>query len=228
MLAAASIEPNTKPAGATLSLEDVVVAAPDGRKLIAAANARFNPGVTALIGPNGAGKSTLLRTLATLHPLGGGSVLLNGLNSVLDRKAFLDRIAFLPQNFATYPELTGREFLVYSLRLRGSGRSAARSIADVWLQAVGLAGAADAKTGAYSQGMRQRLGFAYAMQLDVALYLLDEPFAGVDPESRDALSDLLFRLAADRIVIVSTHHVDEMFSRGASFARIADGALSCQ
>jgi ABC-type multidrug transport system ATPase subunit len=76
--------------------------------------------------------------------------------------------------------------------------------------------------------MRQRLGFAYAMQLDVSLYLMDEPFAGVDPESRNAMSDLLFRMGGDRIVIVSTHHVDEMFSRGASFAQIKLGGLILQ
>ena len=73
--------------------------------------------------------------------------------------------------------------------------------------------------------MRQRLGFAYAMQLDVALYLMDEPFAGVDPESRDTMTDLLFHLGRDRIVVVSTHHVDEMFTRGAAIARITDGEL---
>ena len=121
--------------------------------------------------------------------------------------------------------MTGREFLEYSLRLRGAGRQEARAASDAWLDTVGLRAASKSKTGAYSQGMRQRLGFAYAMQLDVSLYLLDEPFAGVDPESRHALTDLLFRLAADRIAIVSTHHVEEMYARGSGFVRIAEGKL---
>lgn len=212
----------------SLELEDFHISAPDGRSLIVAANVRFHSGVTALIGSNGSGKSTLLRALATLHPLTGGAILLDGLSGVRDRRAFLERLVFLPQNFATYPDLTGREFLVYSLRLRGAGRAQARSSADAWLHAVGLRHAADTKTGAYSQGMRQRLGFAYAMQLDVALYLLDEPFAGVDQESRATMTDMLFRLSGNRIVIVSTHHVDEMFARGAAVARIADGTLVTQ
>jgi ABC-2 type transport system ATP-binding protein len=207
-----------------LSLRGLHVAAPDGRSLIRASHVKFGPGVTALVGPNGAGKSTLLRALATLHPA-GGSILLNGIDSAREPRKFLEQLVYLPQNFATYPELTGQEFLEYALQLRGAARREARSVATAWLEAVGLRQAAKTKTGAYSQGMRQRLGFAYAMQLDVTLYLMDEPFAGVDPESRNTMTDLLFRLGGDRIAIVSTHHVDEMFARGAGFAKIAEGEL---
>jgi len=208
-----------------LGLREIQLAAPSGRVLIQQSSATIGPGVTSLTGSNGAGKSTLLRALATLHPLAGGSVILNGTEIQRDSRAFLEQSVYLPQNFATYPELTGREFLEYSLRLRGAGRQEARAASDAWLDTVGLRAASKSKTGAYSQGMRQRLGFAYAMQLDVSLYLLDEPFAGVDPESRHALTDLLFRLAADRIAIVSTHHVEEMYARGSGFVRIAEGKL---
>jgi ABC-2 type transport system ATP-binding protein len=208
-----------------LTLSDVRIAAPDGRTLMTAEQALFERGVTALVGANGAGKSTLLRTLATLNPPEAGSILLNGVDAVREHRAYLDQLAFLPQNFSTYPDLTGQEFLEYSLELRGCKRREARSVAAEWLQTVGLGNAARTKTGAYSQGMLQRLGFAYAMQMDVPLYLLDEPFAGVDPETRNALTDLLFRTCADRIVVVSTHHVDEMEARGAAFAHIAGGSL---
>ena len=208
----------------SLCLRDIRVAAPDGRPLIRTSDARFGAGVTALVGPNGSGKSTFLRALATLHPL-RGSIDLNGIHQARSPRRFLQQLVYVPQNFATYPDLTGQEFLEYTLKLRGAGQREARSVASTWLEAVGLGQAAKTKTGAYSQGMRQRLGFASAMQLEVALYLLDEPFAGIDPESRNTMTDLLFRLAADRIVIVSTHHVDEMFARGSAFVRIAEGAL---
>ena len=66
------------------------------------------------------------------------------------------------------------------------------------------------------------------MQCDVSLYLLDEPFAGVDPETRYHLTDFLFDLCRDRTAVVSTHHVDEMVSRGAAMARISDGRLVMQ
>jgi ABC-2 type transport system ATP-binding protein len=212
-------------ASCSLGLSDLQLAAPDGRVLIQPSTVTIGSGVTSLVGSNGSGKSTLLRALATLHPLAGGSAVLNGTDIQRAPRAFLEQSVYLPQNFATYPELTGREFLEYSLRLRGAGRQEARAAADAWLDAVGLRAASKSKTGAYSQGMRQRLGFAYAMQLEVSLYLLDEPFAGVDPESRHSMTDLLFRLAADRIAIVSTHHVDEMYARGSGFVRIAEGKL---
>ena len=73
--------------------------------------------------------------------------------------------------------------------------------------------------------MRQRLGFAYAMQVEVFLYLLDEPFVGMDPESREKLTDLLFTICRERIAIVTTHHLAEMFSRRAAVARLASGTL---
>ena len=210
---------------ASLNLRNLQVSTPDGRALLHSSDITIGPGVTALAGPNGSGKSTLLRTLAALQPAAGGTIVLDGTDSARDARAFRERVVYLPQNFATYPELTGQEFLEYSLRLRGAGRGEARSLAEAWLDAVGLRAAAKSKTAAYSQGMRQRLGFAYAMQLEVSLYLLDEPFAGVDPESLNSMSDMLFHLAADRIAIVSTHHLDEMYSRGANFVRIADGEL---
>jgi ABC-2 type transport system ATP-binding protein len=208
-----------------LTLSDLRIAAPDGRPLVAASNATLQPGVTALVGPNGAGKSTLLRTIATLASPAAGSIILDGLNAARDRRAYLLQVSFMPQNFPAYPDLTGREFLEYALELRGAARRQARSAASEWLAAVGLSQAANTRTGAYSQGMLQRLGFACTMQAEVALYLLDEPFAGVDPESRSAMSDLLFRVASNAIAIVITHHVDEMEARGAAIARIHDGIL---
>jgi len=215
-------------AASGLNLSGLRIAAPDGRTLIDLPNLSFCAGVTALIGANGSGKSTLLRTLATLHTAASGCIVLNGIDSLREHRAYLEKLVYLPQNFGAYPELTGQEFLEYALRLRGSRKQESRAVAAAWLEAVGLRQAARTRTGAYSQGMRQRLGFAYAMQLDVALYLLDEPFAGVDPESRQTMTDLLFRLAAGRIAIVSTHHVDEMHSRRAAFARIAEGKLVLQ
>jgi ABC-type multidrug transport system ATPase subunit len=215
-------ERETTVSATALRVRNLHVASPDGRPLISGANAAVTAGVTALLGANGAGKSTLLRTLATVHPAAGGDIVLDNINVRQQRRTYLERVMFLPQNFSCFLELTGKEFLEYSLQLRGANRSQARSIATEWLAAVGLSQAAKAQTGAYSQGMRQRLGFAYAMQVDARLYLLDEPFAGVDPESRETLTDLLFRLSEDRIIIVSTHHVDEMIGRGASICRISN------
>lgn len=208
-----------------LILKDVYLTRPDGRPLIDAANLCFTPGVTALIGPNGSGKSTLLRSIATLHPIASGSIYLDSLNSVRDKVGFLQRLILMPQSFMAYPELTGAEFLEYTLRLRGADSRSAKRLATAWLNLVSLNHAAKERTGTYSQGMLQRLGFAYAMQVDVAVHILDEPFAGVDPETRQLLMELMFDSCMDRIIITSTHHVDEMIERGAKIARLVDGRL---
>lgn len=211
-----------------LLLENVDIAAPDGRALITAATAAFGQGITAVVGENGAGKSTLLRTLLGLHPLKGGSIRLGPHDALRDRRAFLEQAVFMPQNFTAYPELTGREFLLYFLQLRGVSRREARERTGEWLAAVGLEPAAERKTGTYSQGMLQRLGFAYAMQSGAPLCVMDEPFAGVDPEARAKLTNLLFAASSERVTLLCTHHVEELTDRGAAAARVAGGRLSLE
>ena len=211
-----------------LHFDGLTLATRDGVPLMTPTTATIPPGVTALLGSNGAGKSTLLRAIVALHPLEAGTVRLGQLDHRRDRAAFLAHAVFMPQSFTAYPDLSAREFLVYFLRLRGVPKREARDRAAWWLEAVGLARAADQRTGVFSQGMLQRVGFAYAMQSDAALCVLDEPFAGVDPEGRDVLTDLMFEAARERIVLLSTHHIDEVASRGATLARIADRAFSLE
>ena len=83
----------------TLILEDLDITTPNGRRLITSVNARFNASVTALVGQNGAGKSTLLRAIANLHPFVRGTIRLDALDNVRHKRTFLERLAFMPQNF---------------------------------------------------------------------------------------------------------------------------------
>lgn len=211
-----------------LQLDGLTLAALDRTPLLGSTTATLSHGVTALVGSNGVGKSTLLRAIVALHPLQSGTVRLGPYDHQRDRVAFLAHSVFVPQNFAAYPDLTAREFLVYFLRLRGVGKGDARERANHWLAAVGLRQAAEQRTGVFSQGMLQRVGFAYAMQSDAELCVMDEPFAGVDPEGRAALTALMFEAARDRVILVSTHHLDEVTSRGAGVARIADRSFSLE
>jgi len=215
-----------------LDLVDVVIHTPSGRPLLNVPQARFGVGLNTLIGPNGAGKSTLLRAIFGLHPLAGGSIALSGVDSRRERRRFLAMSVFQSQNFVAYPELDGIQFLSYCLSLRGFSGRQARQRAGQMFERVGLAevaevaGAAGARIAGYSQGMLQRLGLAYALQLDTALCVLDEPFAGVDPQARQHLGQLLAEAARDRIVLICTHHVDEMLALGAGLAEIRAGQLS--
>ena len=197
-----------------LLLSDFEVRRPDGVALYTLRERRFRPGFTALTGPNGSGKSTLLNSLAGINRRSQGTVILDGVDRSRDPRGYARRMAFQPQNFSGYPEMSGFAFLVYLLRLRGAGRGEARDLAASGLAAVGLLDA-DVALWAYSQGMLQRLGIAYVVLSGAPLALLDEPFAGIDPPGRAMLLDWLEPLAADRILIICTHHVDELIDRGA-------------
>lgn len=211
-----------------LHFDGLTLAAHDRTPLISSTTATISLGVTALLGSNGVGKSTLLRAIVALHPLQAGTVRLGQYDHQRDRAAFLARAVFVPQNFTAYPDLTAREFLTYFLRLRGVGKGEARERVSHWLAAVGLQQSAEQRTGVFSQGMLQRIGFAYAMQSDAALCVMDEPFAGVDPEGRAVLTALMFEAAKDRVILLSTHHIDEVTSRGAAVARIADRSFTLE
>lgn len=206
-----------------LTFSNAAFDTPCGRRIFSIEKAVIHHGITALTGHNGAGKSTLLRTIFGLHPLAEGSITLDGIDSRKERKAFLANAVFQPQNFTAYPELTGLEFLIYFLRLRGYSRKVALSHSNYWIEQVGLSEAASRQTAEYSQGMLQRLGFAYAMQSGARLCVLDEPFAGVDPIARSQLSDLLTEAAEQKIILICTHHVEEMTMRDAAVVSINNG-----
>lgn len=208
-----------------LVIENLSVVSFSKQLILERANHVFSAGVTALTGRNGVGKSTLLRTLATIHPIMDGVVSIGDAEISKDKKAYLTKLMFMPQTFATYPELTGAEFLQLNLRLRGATRREARLISTTWLDIVGLSHAAKARAGSYSQGMLQRLGIAYTLQVDADVYLLDEPFAGVDQEGREELMRVIFNAGQQKIVILSTHHTDEMVANGANAVAIVERSI---
>jgi ABC-2 type transport system ATP-binding protein len=170
-------------------------------------------GMFGLLGPNGAGKTTLLRILATLLRPTSGRVLIDtfDLGQRAQRKAVRARLGYLPQEPGFYPDLTGREFLDYmGLLKRLYDRGARRRQIAALLDEVSLVREADRKIKTYSGGMKRRLGIAQALLGDPQLLVIDEPTAGLDPEERIRLRTLLTRLAEDRVVILSTHVVEDI------------------
>jgi ABC-2 type transport system ATP-binding protein len=208
-----------------LRFDGVAIDAPDKRRLLTISEISMPSGMVALTGANGAGKSTLLRAIVGIHPIELGTIALNGIDSRKQRKLFLANSVFQPQNFAAFPELTALEFLSYFCRLRGLGRANAKQTASQWLNNVGLGYAEGQRTGTFSQGMLQRLGIAYALQTNAALMVLDEPFSAVDPEARVQLIELFSQLAQTRIILFSTHNVDEAIAHGARLAEISNSTL---
>ena len=183
-------------------------------------------GMFGLLGPNGAGKSTLMRILAGLLEPTSGEVSLDGEDIVKHPERVRARLGYLPQDFGFYPHLSGRAMLEHLLRLKGvKAPGGIKKLAGELLERVNLAFAADRKVKGYSGGMRQRLGIAQAIAGDPRLIIVDEPTAGLDPEERLRFYHLLAELAEGRIVLLSTHIVEDVSVLCRRFALIRGGRL---
>jgi Cu-processing system ATP-binding protein len=168
----------------------------------------LNAGATvALVGHNGAGKSTLIKLMLGVTTPSSGSVRVLGLDPVSGGPALRRRFGFLPENTAFHPSITGREAMAFFARLKGEPIAANAALLD----RVGLSAAADRRIGAYSKGMRQRLGLAQALIGVPGILFLDEPTTGLDPASRQNLYEILRELRGrGATVLLSSHALSEL------------------
>jgi ABC-2 type transport system ATP-binding protein len=185
------------------------------------------PGVIGLLGPNGAGKTTLLRIMTGLLLPTRGQVLYRGV--AIDPSNLPDyrtRIGFLPQEFNAYAGLTAIDFLEYWAVERGiRDPRQRRAIAERLLAIAGLDEVAGRKVRDFSGGMRQRIGIARALIGDPPVLVVDEPTTGLDIESRNRFRDLIVSLAADRIIILSTHIAGDVEATASRILLLVGGEL---
>jgi Cu-processing system ATP-binding protein len=162
----------------------------------------------ALIGHNGAGKSTLMKLmLGLIRPTAGRVVVLGGDPAQGKTARSRLELGYLPENVAFAPSQTGAEVLAFYARLKRQPVSGNRTL----FERVGLAHAADRRVGAYSKGMRQRLGLAQALLGRPRLLLLDEPTTGLDPELRQGFYAIVRALRAEgACVLLSSHALPEL------------------
>ena len=183
-------------------------------------------GMFGLLGPNGAGKSTFMKILAGLLEPTSGSVTLDGSDMLAHPESLWPRLGYLPQEFGFYPHLTGEAMLAHLLVLKGVDAPQGRKkLVTELLDRVNLSFASKRAVKGYSGGMRQRLGIAQAIAGDPRLIIVDEPTAGLDPEERLRFYHLLSELAANRIVLLSTHIVEDVAVLCPRFAVIRSGRL---
>lgn len=183
-------------------------------------------GMFGLLGPNGAGKSTLMRIVAGLLEPTSGEVLLDGTDVTAHPEYVWERLGYLPQDFGFYSYLTCRAMLIHLLRLKGvRAPGGLNRLCDELLERVNLTHAAKRKVGGFSGGMLQRLGIAQAIAGDPRVLIVDEPTAGLDPEERLRSYHLLAELAENRIVLLSTHIVEDVSVLCPYFAIISRGKL---
>jgi ABC-2 type transport system ATP-binding protein len=185
-------------------------------------------GMFGLVGPNGAGKTTLMRILAgLLRPTTGKvTVLGNDVATRCGKLAVKAVLGYIPQELGLYPDLTALEFLEYVALLKGvidSGKRKAQ-LAEV-LELVGLTGDAKRHMRTFSGGMKRRVGIAQALLGSPQLLIVDEPTAGLDPEERVRLRNLLAEMAGRCTVILSTHIVEDISQSCSDLAIINIGQV---
>lgn len=171
----------------------------------------LKPGLTGLLGPNGAGKTTLLRLIAGIDQPTRGSVSVCDLEMKTERGKAQKRIGYLPQHFGLYGSMTATQYLDFHAHMKGIRDTKARNrlIQDV-LETVTLSDQTRIPVGQFSGGMKRRMGLAQILLQPPQILIVDEPTAGLDPMERVRFRNLLGVLAKDRVVILSTHIVEDI------------------
>jgi ABC-2 type transport system ATP-binding protein len=184
-----------------------------GRKVKAVAGVSFSVKtgeVFGLLGPNGAGKTTTIGILTTRILPTGGNALISGIDVVKDPVSVKPHIAVVPQRNNLDRSLSARENLVFHAAYFGISRKERHERASRLLSEFGLAERADEKVTIYSGGMAQRLLIARALMHDPRILFLDEPTAGLDPQSRLFLWDIIRDLNGNGLtVLLTTHDMEE-------------------
>lgn len=165
--------------------------------------------VFGLLGPNGAGKTTTTLMLLGLTDPTSGTAEISGLDCTRDALAVKKIVGYLPDNVGFYPDMSGRENLIFSVMMNGLTRKEAEERAVGLLERVGMTYAADRKTGTYSRGMRQRLGIADVLMKDPEIIIMDEPTLGIDPSGMRELTALIRELSVKdgRTILISSHEL---------------------
>jgi len=183
-------------------------------------------GVFGLLGPNGAGKTTFIRIIATLLPPTSGRATVFGHDVIRNKIPIRKMLGYLPQEYGAYPKLTGREYLEYIAILKGIRRP--RKQIDALLSQFHLTEVAKRKVTSYSGGMLKRLGIAQALLGDPKVLLVDEPTGGLDPEERVRFREFLMGLGGERVVVLSTHLVEDVAMACDRLAVLKQGEIAYQ
>ncbi|MBY6950111.1 ATP-binding cassette domain-containing protein [Clostridium botulinum] len=169
-----------------------------------------SPSLIGLLGPNGAGKSTLMKLLvAELIPT-SGEILIDGVPLLKNERKLKASLGYLPQSFGLYDELTVWQFLDYMAALKGIKNS--KKVIKEVIEKTNLIEKRKARISTLSGGQRQRVGIAQALMGNPELLIFDEPTVGLDPEERINFRNLFSKTAQDKIMLLSTHIIEDVQS----------------
>ena len=201
----------------------------NGVKALSDVSLSIPKGMYGLLGPNGAGKSSLMRTIATLQAADSGTIEFDGINVLKDPKQLRRTLGYLPQDFHVYPRINAFDLLDHLAVLKGlTDKKTRLETVNGLLSHVNLYQHKDKAVSSFSGGMRQRFGIAQALLGDPKLLIVDEPTAGLDPEERNRFHNLLVSLGEEKVIILSTHIVDDVAELCPQMAVLAGGKILLQ
>lgn len=161
-----------------------------------------------LIGKNGAGKSTTLKSILGIHPYEKGQIVLNGVDLKKQQNLFKKSIGYVPDNHAVYEMLTGREYVNFMADIYGVGKDRGELIED-YAKMFGIEDVLDKQISGYSHGMHQKICIIGALIHSPSLWILDEPFMGLDSKSINMLKQRIKDFASDsKMVLLTSHDID--------------------
>ena len=181
--------------------------------------------VLGFLGPNGAGKTTTIRMIAGYLPPTSGSVWVNGIDVGVAPVAAQKQIGYMPENTPLYDEMTVGGFLAFIAEIRGfSGKERSRRVDEI-IEACMLQSVRHQPIETLSKGYRRRTCLAQTLVHDPAVLLLDEPTEGLDPNQKQVVRDMISRMAKDKIIMLSTHVLEEVEAICSRVMIISEGRL---
>ena len=195
-------------------------------KALSCVSMNIGNGMFGLLGPNGAGKTTLMRIICGILEQSYGKVWINGLDTQKKREELQGLIGYLPQEFGSYENMTAHDYLHYQAILKNITDAKTREERVTYcLKAVHMDDRRYDKISSYSGGMKQRMGIAQILLHLPRILVVDEPTAGLDPRERIRFRNLLVELSRDRVVIFSTHIIEDISSSCYQVAVLNKGLL---
>ena len=174
-------------------------------------SARISPGeIVGFLGPNGAGKSTTMKMISGFLSPSSGDALVCGHSVVQSPLEVKKVLGYLPEGAPAWPEMTPLAFLDFIADIRGLTAKVKKQRLNAVIEQLQLEAVLDRPIENLSKGFKRRVGLAQAILHDPAVLILDEPTDGLDPNQKQQVRELIRNLSADKIVIVSTHILEEV------------------
>lgn len=193
-----------------LSLNRINLTYGDGTRALDNVSLQLPGGMIGLLGPNGAGKTTLMRTLACLQTPDSGDMRFDGIDLEKQPAELRRCLGYLPQQFGVYPNMSCQALMEHLAILKRIPKAQRDRQIEELLALTNLSDVRHKPVSRFSGGMRQRFGIAQALLGDPRFIIMDEPTAGLDPRERERLHDVLVSISRNKLVLLSTHIVEDI------------------